>query len=110
MIVATDAPVDARNLRRLAARTVWGLARTGSTGSNGSGDYAIAFTTVRAPGRLLENDVLSPLFAAVIEATEEAIYNSMFKAVTTSANGRTVEALPLDRVAAILREHGVLGR
>ncbi len=109
MIVATDAPVDSRNLRRMAMRTVWGLARTGSTGSNGSGDYAIAFSTARGdPGRRVRNDDMSPLFAAVIEATEEAIYNSLFKAVTVTGNGRTVEALPLERVRAILHEHGVL--
>lgn len=96
MVVATDAPVDARNLKRMAARTIWGLARTGSHGSNGSGDYAIAFSTERAPARLLPNDQMSPLFQAVIEATEEAIYNSLFKAVTMTGNGRTVQALPLD--------------
>ena len=88
----------------MAARAVWGLARTGSTGSNGSGDYAIAFSTARTPSRLIANDDMSPLFAAVIEATEEAIYNSLFKAVTTTGNGHTVEALPLDRTIAILRK------
>jgi D-aminopeptidase len=107
MVVATDAPLDARNLRRMAMRTVWGLARTGSTGSNGSGDYAIAFSTVRG-GKPLENDGMSPLFAAVIEATEEAIYNSLFKAATVTGNGHTVEALPLDRVREILRRHGAM--
>jgi D-aminopeptidase len=108
MVVATDAPVDARLLRRMAARTIWGLARTGSTGSNGSGDYAIAFTTVRSPGRLVTNDAMSPLFQAVMEATEEAIYNSLFKAVTVTGNGHTVSALPIDRVRQILRMHGVI--
>jgi D-aminopeptidase len=108
MVVATDAPVDARNLRRMAMRTVWGLARTGSTGSNGSGDYAIAFSTARALAKVLTNDEMSPLFAVVIEATEEAIYNSLFKAVTTTGNGRTVPALPLDRVREILSRRGVL--
>ncbi len=111
MVVATDAPVDARNLRRMAARTMFGLARTGSSGANGSGDYGIAFTTVRASGqpvKLLSNDEMSPLFLAVIEATEEAIYNSLLRAVTTSGNGHTVEALPIDRTVAILHRHGAL--
>lgn len=108
MLVATDAPVDARNLRRMAARTMFGLARTGSSGANGSGDYGIAFTTARTPGRLLTNDQASALFLAVIEATEEAIYNSLLRAVTTTANGHTVEALPIDRTVEILRKHGAL--
>ncbi len=97
MVVATDAPVDHRNLQRMAARTIWGLARTGSTGSNGSGDYAIAFSTNRASSKLLTNDEISPLFQAVIEATEEAIYNSLFKATTTTGNGHTIQALPIPR-------------
>src|SRR4051794_5320046 len=108
MIVATDAPVDARNLRRMAARTMFGLARTGSSGSNGSGDYGIAFSTVRNPARLLTNDECSPLFLAVIEATEEAIYNSLLKATTVTSNGRTVEALPIDRTVEILKRHGII--
>jgi D-aminopeptidase len=97
IVVATDAPLDSRNLKRLAARGIMGLARTGSSGSNGSGDYVISFST--APGlritpnkttqaaEVLTNDAISPLFEAVIEVTEEAIYNSMFKATTTT--GRT---------------------
>lgn len=108
MVVATDAPVDARNLRRMANRAVWGLARTGSTGSNGSGDYAIAFSTVRNPARLVTNDEMSPLFVAVIEATEEAIYNSLFKAVTVTGNGHTVEALPIERTRGLLRKYGAI--
>jgi D-aminopeptidase len=108
MVVATDAPVDARLLRRMAARTIWGLARTGSAGFNGSGDYAIAFSTVRSLARLVTNDAMSPLFQAVIEATEEAIYNSLLKAVTVSGNGHTVPALPIDRVLQILRAHGAI--
>jgi D-aminopeptidase len=117
MIVATDAPVDSRNLRRLAARAWLGMARTGSGASNGSGDYAIAFST--APQlrihtskkpltrhvELLTNDAMSPLFLAVIEATEEAIYNSMFRATTMSGNGHSVEALPIDKTMEILRKH-----
>ena len=120
MVVATDAPLDSRNLKRLAARALLGLARTGSSASNGSGDYVIAFSTAqqvrihstdKAPTRHVEvmtNDSLSPLFEAVIEATEEAIYNSMFKATTTTGNGHTVEALPIDKTVTILKEHGVI--
>jgi len=105
MIVATDAPVDHRNLHRLAARTMMG--RTGSAGSNGSGDYAIAFTTSRKTD-LLSNDAVSALFPAVIEATEEAIYNSLFRAETTTGNGRTVESLPVESTIETLRKHGML--
>jgi D-aminopeptidase len=117
IIIATDAPVDARNLRRLAARAWLGMARTGSAASNGSGDYAIAFSTApqlrihaseKPPARhleLLTNDAMSPLFLAVIEATEEAIYNSLFRATTMSGNGHTIEALPIDKTMEILRRH-----
>jgi D-aminopeptidase len=105
MLIATDAPVDARNLRRMAARTMFGLARTGSSGANGSGDYGIAFSTVRNPAHLLSNDEMSPLFLAVIEATEEAIYNSLLRAVTTRSNGHTIEALPIDKTIESLRRY-----
>jgi D-aminopeptidase len=108
MIVATDAPVDARELRRMAARTIFGLARTGSSGSNGSGDYGIAFTTQRSPAKLLTNDEMSPLFLAVIEATEEAIYNSLLRAITVTGNGHTVQALPIDRTVEILKKYGAI--
>jgi D-aminopeptidase len=108
MLVATDAPVDARNLRRMAARTIFGLARTGSSGSNDSGDYGIAFTTARNPARLLTNGEMSPLFLATIEATEEAIYNSLLRAVTVTGNGNTVEALPIERTVEILRKYGAI--
>jgi D-aminopeptidase len=121
MVVATDAPLDARNLKRLAARAMLGLAKTGSWSSNGSGDYAIAFSTaeeVRVPmsptGRtlaatVLHNDSVSPLFQAVKEATEEAVYNSLFMAKTTKGHGgRTIEALPIDRVVEICRKYNVL--
>ena len=104
VVVATDAPVDARNLKRMAARTALGLGRTGAGGSNGSGDYAIAFSTYRGDGPLMANDRVSALFLATVEATEEAVYNSMFKAETVESNGRKVEALPLDRVLPMLRE------
>ena len=121
VVIATDAPVDARNLKRMAARAVLGLGRTGASGSNGSGDYAIAFSTAkqnRIDGRaktglrdtvVLANDAMSPIFEAVIEATEEAVYNSLFKATTVTGNGHTVEALPIDRTMEVLRKHNALG-
>jgi D-aminopeptidase len=117
MIVATDAPLDARNLKRLAARAWLGMARTGSSASNGSGDYAIAFSTASQVRihtsdksltrhiEVLTNDAMSPLFEAVIEATEEAIYNSMLRATTVSGNGHTAQALPIDKTVAILKAH-----
>jgi len=120
IVVATDAPLDARNLKRLAARAWLGVARTGSSASNGSGDYAIAFSTapqVRVRGNdkglsrnveVMTNDAMSPLFLAAIEATEEAVYNSMFKATTTIGNGHTVEALPIDKTLEILKARGVI--
>jgi D-aminopeptidase len=120
MGVATDAPLSDRNLRRLAARAIVGLGRTGSTLGNGSGDYVIAFSThpgVRRPSgaaRLatteLGNDAMSGLFQAAVEATEDAIYNSVLTAQTVSAKGGTVEALPVDEVVRILGGHGVLRR
>jgi len=108
VLIATDAPVDARNLKRMAARSMMGLGRTGAAGSNGSGDYAIAFSTVRQPEKLVVNDAMSPLFEAVIEATEEAVVNSLFKAVTTDGNGRRVEAVPVEKVLELLRARGAL--
>jgi D-aminopeptidase len=112
IVVATDAPLDARDLRRLAARAIYALARTGSTYSNGSGDFAIAFSTHPAlsvvntsgpqPRTVLPTDGVSSLFEAVMDATEEAVYNSMLKAVDVTANGRTVRALPIDRLKALL--------
>lgn len=122
IVIATDAPIDARNLQRLASRSIMGLARTGSAASNGSGDYAIAFSTaadVRITAKshdvyqprdvkLLSNEAMSPLFLAVIEATEEAIYNSLFRATTVTGQGRTVESLSIDRVKEILKKHGAL--
>lgn len=123
IVVGTDAPVDARNLRRMAARTMLGLGRTGASASNGSGDYAVAFSTspdvrirtVSAAERTmprtvksLPNDAMSPIFQAAIEATEEAIYNSLFKATSMSGRGHTVDALPLDQTLEILRRHGLI--
>jgi D-aminopeptidase len=107
MIVATDAPVDARNLHRMAARAIFGLARTGSSGANGSGDFVIAFSTQRSPAKLLTNDEASPLFLAAIEATEEAIINSLLQATTTTGNGHTVQALAIEKVREILQRHAV---
>ncbi len=117
IVIATDAPLDARQLKRLAARSMSGLARTGSAMTNGSGDYAVAFSTapdVRIRSgenlrsiKLLANDAMSPLFLAVIEATEEAIYNSMFRAETMKGKqNRTIEALPIEETVKILRKYG----
>jgi D-aminopeptidase len=108
IVIATDAPVDSRNLNRLAVRSMLGLGRTGSSASNGSGDYAIAFSTVHQPASLLSNDAMSPLFEAVIEATEEAIYNSLFRAQTMTGRGRTVQALPIERTVEILRRYNAI--
>ena len=120
MIVATDAPLSDRNLERLAARAIMGLSRTGSSASNGSGDYVIAFSTnekvrravtaTRLSTEELANEQMSGLFEGTVEATEEAIYNSLFEATTTKANGRTIEAIPLDKVRAILAKYGVPNR
>lgn len=104
VVVATDAAIDARNLRRLATRAMFGIARTGSSGSNRSGDYAIAFSSSEDPA-VRSNSAMDPLFAAVIEATEEAVYNSLFRATTVTGRGRTVEALPLEPTLDILRRH-----
>ncbi|MBL8241817.1 MAG: P1 family peptidase [Bryobacterales bacterium] len=102
IVVATNAPATPRNLQRLAARTMLGLGRTGASGSNGSGDYAIAFATPNAEPPL-SNEAMSPLFAAAIEATEEAIINSLTQAVTVSGNGRTVPAIPIELVLKRLK-------
>jgi D-aminopeptidase len=116
IVVATDAPLDAASLKRLAARAIFGLARTGSSFSNGSGDYAIAFSTaagLRVPHgasgpqarTVLPTDDLSPLFQAVLEATEEAVDNALLKATTMTGRGRrVVEALPVERVKGLLRK------
>ena len=118
MIVATDAPLDARLLRRLADRAIIGLGRTGSSMSNGSGDYVIAFSTAESVRRRnasgtqdvaqLGNESMSSLFTAVADATEEAIYNSLFKATTTTWRTTTVEALPIDRTLEVLRRYGMV--
>jgi D-aminopeptidase len=113
LVVATDAPIDARDLKRLAARAVFGLARTGSSYSNGSGDFAIAFSTspdlrTRAADvepqtrRLLPSSAMSPLFEAALEATEEAVYNSLFQATTVTSRFGTAEAISIDRVRQLV--------
>jgi D-aminopeptidase len=113
LIVATDAPLDARDLGRLAARAVFGLGRTGSSYTNGSGDFAIAFSTspeMRSrfgetelhARRVLPTDAVSPLFQAALEATEEAVYNSLFKATTVTSKFGTGEAIQVDRVRELL--------
>src|SRR5438105_3836180 len=120
IVIATDAPVDARNLKRMAARAMLGLGRTGAAGSNGSGDYVIAFSTAsqvrirteeEALSRRIEvltNDAMSPLFLAVIEASEEAVYNSLFRATTITGRGHTIEALPIEKTTEILRKYGAI--
>ena len=128
MVVATDAPLSDRNLERLAARAMMGLGRTGSSASNGSGDFVIAFSTATGvrrrltppvpgaaepltrPTEDLTNDAMSGLFEAVVEATEESIYNSLFMATSVTSRGRTVEAIPLDRVREVLRKYNVGSR
>ena len=126
IVVATDAPLSDRNLKRVAARAIMGLSRTGSSASNGSGDYVLAFSSspvvrrrtgqgggAAPPTRQVEdlgNDAMSALFQGVVEATEEAIYNSLFKATTVTSRGRTIEALPLDRLREILTKYNVTNR
>jgi len=117
IVLATDAPMDARQLRRLAARAVHGMARTGSTGGHGSGDYVIAFSTTRRPAAQagagepaaapFPEGRLSPLFEAVIDATEEAILNSLLRATTVRGrDGHVAEAIPVERLRELLRRHG----
>ncbi|MBC7185711.1 MAG: P1 family peptidase [Calditrichaeota bacterium] len=121
IVVATDAPLLSRNLKRLAKRALFGLARTGGYCSNGSGDYVIAFSTNpavrirRKPEgglhqfRELPNSALSPLFLAVVEATEEAILNSLFRATTVRGkDGHQAEALPVDRILEICKKYRAL--
>ena len=118
IVVATDAPLSDRNLRRLAGRAMLGLGKTGSVASNGSGDYVIAFSThpdvrrraasARKPGVEVANDDMTPLFQATVEATEEAIYNSLFAATTVSSRRGTVESIPIGEVLRIMRSHRVI--
>jgi len=120
MVVATDAPLSDRNLKRLAARAIMGLSRTGSSASNGSGDYVLAFSTSSRVRRAFNaqrltteevaNEEMSGLFEAAVEATEEAIYNSLFQATTVTGSGHTAEAIPLDKVRQILTKYRVSDR
>ena len=123
IVVATDAPLDSRNLERVAKRAFLGVAKTGGIVSNGSGDYVIAFSTaegVRIPYKIetdllqqevVPNDLMSPLFMAAIEATEEAILNSLFMAETmTGYKGRTIKQLPIKKVLEILRDYKAIGK
>lgn len=116
MVVATDAPLSPNECRRLAARAVYGLGRTGSDYENGSGDFAIAFSTAAsarvaygavgtARYETVTTDAVSPLFEAALESTEEAVYNSLFAATTTHSRGHVIEAIPIDKVVAILRKY-----
>lgn len=120
IVVATNAPLNARSLDRIAMRALMGLARTGSFASNGSGDYVIAFSTDPAVRRPRESDApvttpslvnasMSPLFAATAEATEEAIYNAIFKATTVSSSRGRLEAIPVEDLERVLRKYNVLG-
>ena len=122
VIIATDAPITSRNLKRLAKRAIFGVARTGGHCSNGSGEYVIAFSTAEnlkiayyAPEsdiielQELRNDKMTPLFEAAMEATEEAILNSLFKSRTmTGRNGLKIEKLPVEKVIKILKNHNII--
>jgi len=119
IIVATDAPLDSRNLNRLATRAMMGLAKTGSVAENDSGDYVIAFSTselvrkVRVSDKPVATETLlassmSPLFTATVEATEEAIYNALLKATTVEGRGNKLEALPIEETVKILKKYNVL--
>lgn len=120
IVLATDAPLSARNLDRLAKRAMLGLGRTGSFAGNGSGDYVIAFSTAESVRRTsgdavplfadLPNDMMSGLFQAVVEATEESVINSLFMATSVSGQGRTIEALPIPETLEVLRRYGVVPR
>jgi D-aminopeptidase len=119
VVAATDAPLSDRNLRRLAARAIIGVGKTGSIMDNGSGDYVIAFSTnpgvrrrtgvVVAAQSELSNEAMSGLFQAVVEATEEAVYNSLLRATSVSSRSATVEALPVGEVLRVLRAHRAVG-
>lgn len=118
MVVATDAPILSRNLERLSKRAMMGVSRTGSVAHNSSGDYVIAFSTNKdvrrdrlarkpVPSKTLTNAVMSPLFQAVVEAIQEAVYNAMLKAETVSSSRGTLEAIDVDKVKAILEKYNV---
>ncbi len=117
IVVATDAPISSRNLGRLASRAMMGLGRTGSSAANGSGDYVVAFSTAVLARRTwdarqlvlaeLANGEMSALFHAVTDATEESVYNALFQATSMTGNGKTVEAIPLERVREVLAASGI---
>ncbi len=117
IVIATDAPLSDRNLQRLASRGMMGLGRTGSSASNGSGDYILAFSTAESVRRQfdaarlqtteLANEQMSAVFQASVDAVEESVYNALFMATTESGNGQTVEAIPLDQVRKVLKAHGI---
>lgn len=123
MIVATDAPLEARNLERVAKRAFMGLAKSGGVASNGSGDFVVAFSTnkdmrvehkasalTKQQMSVVRNDDMTPIFMATIEATEEAIINSLFAAHDTPTyDGRVIKALPLDKVMEMMRKHAKIG-
>jgi len=115
IVVATDAPLDSRNLKRLATRAMLGFGKTGGVSSNGSGDYVIAFSTAKnlrikhgsgfTGGEILANNKMTPLFEAVIDATHEAIINSLFAAhATTGFKGHKASALPVERALKVIRQ------
>lgn len=119
IVVATDAPVSPRTLERIGLRAMMGLSRTGSYASNSSGDYVIAFSTATSARRVRSSDTplkiddlvnasASQLFQATVEATQEAVYNSLFKATTMTGRGRTIEALPIDKTVEILKKYNAL--
>jgi len=120
VVIATDAPLGFRNLYRVAVRSSLGLARTGFISENQSGDYFIAFSTAEEsrveftptrPRRPVElrNDAMDPMFLGVIEATEEAVYNSLFRATTMKGrNNRVIEALPIEQTKKILQKHNTI--
>ena len=121
IVIATDAPLDPLGLERLAKRAFLGVSRTGSPMTNGSGDFAIAFSTAESvrrgplpPGRrtrtteAVTSDAISPLFEAVVEAAEEAILNSLFRAESVRGRRGAIAALPMDSVTSILREYRVI--
>jgi D-aminopeptidase len=104
IVIATDAPLDSRQLKRLARRALVGMTRTGSVMANSSGDYAIAFSTSRDPGSITEDDNgLNQLFLAAAEATEESIYDALFLATTTTGSRVTLEQLPVEQVVSMVR-------
>lgn len=114
VVIATNAPLSDRNLERLASRAMLGIGRTGSPATNGSGDYAVAFSTSedvrrvegRTPTNGLDNGQVSPLFQAVVEATEEAIYNALFKATTVEGDRGTIEAIDVEAVMEVMKRYG----